>query len=218
MSNLSPVSDLQIICGTRGGLPRPACSLRKRAGESVHISGSGRYCEMGEGEWRAHLPTITQRLLTADHRTQWCSSSCSWAMSCPRLPLSGAGCKPSGGTDTRDTSPSSSDTARAEQRPVRGLAQKWVKVPLVHTPSREAQMLDGDPPRCLVPPPPQDQMVLTPARQGTSPGRGGAWVPQIQRQACTPSHLAPPHSAGGCHRPGRAWGPVRARSQPAQEP
>jgi hypothetical protein len=66
-----------------------------------------------------HLPTITQRLLTADHRAQWCRSSCSCVRSWPRLPPVGAGCRPSGGTDTSDTSPSSSDTARAEQRPVK---------------------------------------------------------------------------------------------------
>lgn len=34
--------------------------------------------------------------LDGHHRTQWCSSSCSWAMSCPRRSPSGAGCKPSG--------------------------------------------------------------------------------------------------------------------------
>lgn len=96
------------------------------------------------GGVESHLPTITQRLLTADHRAQWCSSSCSWAMSWPRLPPSGGGCRLSGGTDTRDTSPSSRDTARAEQWPLRGLAQTHVKA---HPGPREAPMLHGDPQR-----------------------------------------------------------------------
>lgn len=60
----------------------------------------------------AHSPTITQRLLTAAHKTQRCSSSCSWARSWPLLFPSGVGCRPSQCTETSDTSPSSRDTAR----------------------------------------------------------------------------------------------------------
>ena len=98
---------------------------------------------MGEGEWRAHLPTITQRLLTADHRTQWCSSSCSWAMSCPRLPALGAGCKPSGGTDTRDTSPSSSDTAGQSSGPSEGWPRCGSKSPWSTPPPGKLRCLMG---------------------------------------------------------------------------
>ena len=98
---------------------------------------------MGEGEWRAHLPTITQRLLTADHRTQWCSSSCSWAMSCPRLPPLGAGCKPSGGTDTRDTSPSSSDTAGQSSGPSEGWPRSGSKSPWSTPPPGKLRCLMG---------------------------------------------------------------------------
>lgn len=96
-------------------------------GESVpHALGTGEKLPVrGEGGQRPHLPTITQRLFTADHSAQWCSSSCSCAISWPRLPWSGAGWRLSGGTDTRATSPSSNDTARTEQQPLRGQRPPW---------------------------------------------------------------------------------------------
>lgn len=67
-------------------------------------------------ELGAHSPTITQRLLTAAHKTQQCNSSCSWARSWPLLFPPGAGCRPSQCTETSDTSPSSRDTARQSGR------------------------------------------------------------------------------------------------------